>query len=65
MIRLTISPSIPMPMTKDSTSHISTLAESAHMSATGPRVTTVNFIRQFSRACVAVSGIGLNTMMCN
>lgn len=33
--------------------------------AKSPRVSTLNFIRQFSRAYVTVSGTALNQLICN
>ena len=31
----------------------------------GPRISTLNFIRQFSRAYTSMSGLALNQMICN
>lgn len=50
-------------MTNDSTENCT--VKEIHHTTKSPRVSTVNFIRQFSRAYVAVSGIDLNQMVCN
>ena len=54
-----------MPMTKDSTTTADCSLKEHHQSMRTPRISTLNLIRQFSRAYVAVSGISLNQMICN
>ena len=54
-----------MPMIIDSTDDIKITYRETHRPQTGgPRLTTVNFIRQFSRAYTALSGTPLNQMVC-
>lgn len=50
-------------MTFDSTPE--NITYSAPRQLKSPKVSTINFIRQFSRAYVAVSGTTLNQMICN
>lgn len=51
-------------MTNDSTPADCAIKE-PQKSIKRPKLSTVNFIRQFSRAYVAVSGMALNQMICN
>lgn len=50
-------------MTKESDCYLTKDAD--NKPACAPRASTINFIRQFSKAYVAVAGVALNGFVCN
>jgi len=49
-------------MTDDSTQ---LLSSTISMNMVKPRRATINFIRQFAKACTSISGLELNTFVAN
>lgn len=55
-----------VPMTNDSTTITRSAMEIHEKKMKSPRISTLNFIRQFSRAYVALGGIAtVNGLICN